>query len=83
MTNQREKKAPIVEERYYCALGPQFEPLFCRSAEEARDIESRNLEARKRRAKSADEAAKCPACGRPVVDDDDEELTEEEGDTRG
>jgi hypothetical protein len=56
----------------HIVLGPQGEPIFCRSAEEVRSLEA----SAKRKAEP-----KCPTCGRLI--DDEEELAEEEKEQNG
>jgi hypothetical protein len=55
----------------HIVLGPQGEPILCKSAAEAR-----SLEARKRKAEPTvtfKEEAVCPTCGRAIDDDTEED----------
>jgi hypothetical protein len=53
----------------HVVLGPQGEPIFCRSAEEARGLEA---SASKRMAEPAVTLEEhCPTCGR-LIDDEEE-----------
>jgi hypothetical protein len=55
----------------YTFLGPQGEPIPCKTAEEVRSLEAR-AETRKRKVEHAVEEEKtCPTCGQEIVDDED------------